>query len=359
MKDETGNTCSGVTISETFIMKKILTFALRLSCCILCVIAIGACSHKSAPIASGTWTSASTAGFTSRAWFTSSVVNDKIYVIGGFGDSLLSTTVAVFDPAANSWSSPATTGTFTPRGSLASAVVNGKIYVMGGAIGPETQENMSNKLEIFDPVTNAWSTPVTMGTFTPRNNLCACVVDGKIYTMGGFDARNDVNTFEVFDPVTNVWSTPNTDGTFSPHGAFTAHVVNGKIYTIGGFNNLAAAHHRVLNEVDVFDPTTNTWSTPVTTGIFTARLLHASGVVDGKIYVIGGTPNIKDPLTTNTVQVFDPATNAWSTPATTGTFTPRSYLSASVVNNKIYVLGGQDTNRVMNLNEVFTPGMGD
>ncbi len=342
---------SGITIT----MKKISNLSLHLTLCVLCVITIGACSHKSIPAASGTWSAASNTGFAPRAWFTTSVVNGKIYAIGGYGDSLLATTVDVFDPAANTWSTLATTGTFTPRGSLASALVSGKIYVMGGAIGPETPQNMSNKLEIFDPATNAWSTPTTTGTFTARNNLCACVVDGKIYTMGGFDASNDVNTFEVFDPATNTWSTPKTTGVFAPHGAFTAQVINGKIYTIGGFNNLAAKGHRVLNEVDVFDPATNTWSTPVTTGTFMARLLHTSGVVDGKIYAIGGTPDIRNPLATNTIQMFDPETNNWSTPATTGTFTPRAYLSAGVVNNKIYVLGGQDTNRVLNTNEVFTP----
>ena len=348
-----------ITISGEIIMKKTSTFVLRLAWCALCVIAIGGCSRKSAPVVSGTWSAASTTGFGPRAWFTSSVVGGKIYVIGGFGDSLLSTTVDVFDPAANTWSTLATTGTFTPRGSLASAVVNGKIYVLGGMTGPETPDHMSNKLEIFDPATNAWSTPSTLGTFTPRNNLCACVIDGKIYTMGGFDASNDLNTFEVFDPATNTWSSPKTTGAFNPHGAFTAHVIDGKIYVIGGFNNLAPKGHRVLNEVDVFDPSTNTWSMPQTTGIFNARLLHASGVVDGKIYVIGGTQYIRDPLTTNTIQIFDPGTNAWSTPTTTGTFTPRSYLSASAINNKIYVIGGQDTSRVFNLNEVFTPAVTD
>jgi N-acetylneuraminic acid mutarotase len=355
MKYETGNTHNSVTISGGLIMKKTTTFALRLFLCALCVIMIGGCARKSAPVTSGTWGAASNAGFGSRAWFTSSVVNDKIYAIGGFGDSTLSTTIDVFDPAANKWSTLVTTGTFTPRGSLASAVLDGKIYVMGGMTGPETPDHMSNKLEIFDPATNSWSTPSTTGTFTRRNNLCACVIDGKIYTMGGFDASNDVNAFEVFDPATNTWSSPKTTGMFNPRGAFTAHVIDGKIYVIGGFNNLAAKGHRVLGEVDIFDPSTNTWSAPATTGTFNARLLHASGVIDGKIYVVGGTQNIRDPLTTNTIQVFDPETNAWSTVKTTGIFTPRAYLSAAVVNNKIYVLGGQDTSRVFNLNEVFTP----
>jgi N-acetylneuraminic acid mutarotase len=336
-------------------MNNKLTFTIRIILSAFFIFSISACSHTRPAAVSGTWSVASDSGFAPRAWFTTSVVNGKIYTIGGFGDSLLSTTVDVFDPATNTWGTLVTTGIFTPRASLASAVLNDKIYVMGGMTGPETPDHMSNKLEVFDPSTNAWSTPATTGTFTPRNNLCACVVGGKIYTIGGFNASNDVNTFEVFDPATNTWSTPKTSGTFDPHGAFTAHVINGKIYTIGGFNNLAPKGHRVISEVSVFDPATNTWSTLATTGSFTARLLHTSGVIDGKIYVIGGTPNIKDPLRINTVQVFDPASNAWSTPAVAGTFTPRSYLSSGVVNNKIYVLGGQDTSRVMNVNEVFTP----
>lgn len=225
---------------------------------ILCILGVSGCTRSHPPAASGVWSVASDSGFAPRAWFTTSVVNGKIYAIGGFGDSTLCTTVDVFDTATNKWSTLATTGTFTPRGSLASAVVDGKIYVMGGMTGPETPDHMSNKLEIFDPVTKTWSTPATTGTFTPRNNLCACVVDGKIYTMGGFDASNDLNTFEVFDPATNTWSSPKTSGTFTPHGAFTAHVVDGKIYVIGGFNNLAPKGHRVLGEVDMFDPSTNT-----------------------------------------------------------------------------------------------------
>lgn len=307
------------------------------------------------PNVGGTWQTASSAGFAPRAWFTSSVVQGKIYVIGGYGDSTLATTTQMFDPSRNTWSTLKTTGTFTPRASLASCVLNDKIYVLGGAIGPERPSNMSNALEIFDPKTSHWSTPKTSGIFTPRNNLCACAIDGKIYTLGGYDAHSpgDLNVLEVFDPATNKWSTPKTTGTFAPHGAFTANVVNGKIYAIGGFNDKGARGHRVLGTVEVFDPRTNSWSTPSVSGTFQARLLHTAGVIGNKIYVIGGTPDMVHPVTTNTVQVFDPGTSAWSTPTTTGTFTPRSYLSASVLNNRIYVMGGQDTARVFNTVEIF------
>ncbi len=216
---------------------------------------------------------------------------------------------------------------------------------------------MSNAVEIFDPTTSTWSTPKTTGHFTPRNNLCVCVIGGKIYTMGGYDAKSpgDMNTFEVFDPRTRVWSSPKTSGTFLPHGAFTASVIGGKIYVVGGFNDQGARGQRVLGIVQMFDPRTDHWSTLATKGNFTARLLHAAGVVDGKIYIIGGTPDVRNPLTQDLVQVFDPATNAWSTPAAVGTFTPRSYLSAAVVADKIYAMGGQDTAQVFNKVDVYTP----
>jgi N-acetylneuraminic acid mutarotase len=332
-------------------MKKFIAFFIL----ILFALLSSACSK---PELTGKWETASSQGFAPRAWFTTSVVNGNIYAIGGYGDSLLSPLLDVFDPMKNSWSTISATGTFTLRASLASCVVDNKIYVFGGAIGPEKPSNMSNALEVFDPALNSWSTPKTTGTFTPRNNLCACAIDGKIYTLGGYDAHapGDLNVLEVFDPKTNSWSSPVTTGSFTPHGAFSANVIDGKIYAIGGFNDKGQKGHRVLSSVEVFDPKTNSWSAPEVHGTFRARLLHSSGVIDGKIYIIGGTPDMVNPLTSDIVQVFDPKTNSWSNPTVTGTFTPRSYLSCAVVNEKLYAIGGQDTATVFNKVEVYVPG---
>lgn len=69
----------------------------------------------------------------------------------------------------------------------------------------------------------------------------------------------------------------------------------------------------------------------------TARLGHATCVVNGKIYVIGGYP-IADAPGLTTVEVYDPSTDTWTTkaPMPTG----RRQLAASVVNGKIYAIGG-------------------
>lgn len=297
-------------------------------------------------LAQGRWDAASSVGFSPRALLTSCVVDDKIYAIGGYNDTAYLNTLEVFDPGLNSWSTPKTTGTFTARRGLTSAVVDGKIYVMGGYDG----KNWLNTLEVFDPSFNAWSTPVTTGIFTAREKLCSSVIDGKIYVMGGYNGVIHLNTLEVFDPSTNMWSTPQTTGTFTARRGLCAAVVNGKIYVTGGFNGGTS----YLNILEVFDPLTNSWSTPFTTGTFTERGAFTSAVIANKIYTIGGIHYVDGNfIPVSTVEVFDPFSNSWSMPAITGTFTPRFEITSSVVNSKIYVLGGKDGG-YHNTNEVFT-----
>jgi N-acetylneuraminic acid mutarotase len=55
--------------------------------------------------------------------------------------------------------------------------------------------------------------------------------------------------------------------------------------------------------VDVYDPATDTWTTAA--GFPTAIGSHTAAVVDGKIYTIGGSP-VHDPLALSTVYEFDP-----------------------------------------------------
>jgi hypothetical protein len=81
----------------------------------------------------------------------------------------------------------------------------------------------------------------------------------------------------------------------------------------------------------------DTWTTKA--DMPTARFCLSTSVVDGKIYAIGGdlrgggTPN-----STSTVEEYDPVTNTWTTKA--DMLTARWGLSASVVNGKIYAIGG-------------------
>jgi len=194
--------------------------------------------------------------------------------------------------AGNLWAPMAPMPT-APRG-FAAAAVNGKIYAIGG-YDPSNRNASLSTVEVYDPATNTWRSstepPGTPGAPAPmptaRGFLAAAAVNGKIYAIGGDDG-NIVNTVEVYDPATNTWRSstepPGTPGAPAPMPTaqfkLAAAAVNGKIYAIGGVAGNA------LQTVEVYDPSSNSWSTAA--GMLTARYGLAAADANGLIYAVGG-----------------------------------------------------------------------
>lgn len=59
-------------------------------------------------------------------------------------------------------------------------------------------------------------------------------------------------------------------------------VIDGKIYVVGG-----SVGSSELATLEMYDPTTNSWTTGLE-AMPTARFRATAGVVDGKLYVTGG-----------------------------------------------------------------------
>lgn len=137
-----------------------------------------------------------------------------------------------------------------------------------------------------------------------------------------------------YDPATDTWATKTPMPT-ARYG-LTSGVVNGKIYVIGGN----------INTVEEYDPATDTWATR--TPMPTRRYWLTSSMVNGKIYAIGGYSYSTSYL--NTVEEYDPATDTWTTK--TPMPSPRARLTSSAVNGKIYVIGGYS---YLNMVEEYTP----
>jgi len=126
-------------------------------------------------------------------------------------------------PLAGIWSTLAPMP--TPRSEVAATELNGKIYVFGG-FGAGATKN-----EQYDPEANTWRqrAPVPQRV----DHAAAVSLAGKIYLIGGFDGRfRAVDTVWAYDPETNTWDQKADLPT--PRGALGAAVVNGKIYAIGG-----------------------------------------------------------------------------------------------------------------------------
>ena len=106
----------------------------------------------------------------------------------------------------------------------------------------------------------------------------AAVVGNRIYVLGGYHP-DPLDLVEIYDVTTNSWST----GPSMPHRRYggSAAVAYGKIYVAGGGDG-----GQLWPDVDVFDPATNTWSS--TTPLPTPRESPGASFANGMIYVIGG-----------------------------------------------------------------------
>ena len=83
----------------------------------------------------------------------------------------------------------------------------------------------------------------------------------------------------------------------------------------------------------------------------TARCCMAVGVIDDRMYVVGGNPPFR---VVNTVEVYDPRTNTWSTD--TAMPTVRTEVAAGVVDDVLYAVGGvNQTLEILSVNEAFSP----
>ena len=83
-------------------------------------------------------------------------------------------------------------------------------------------------------------------------------------------------------------------------------VLEGKVYAVGGFSAGAGS----LSSVERYDPATNAWEEVAP--MAAARRAAGVAVLDGKLYAIGMSEGgEEEDVTSNTVERFDPITNAW------------------------------------------------
>ena len=82
-----------------------------------------------------------------------------------------------------------------------------------------------------------------------------------------------------------------------------AAVVDGKLYVMGGSDG-----QNRLSSVERYDPETNAWEAVAPMSM--ARCPSAAAVVDGKLYVMGGF-NGRQNLPFSSVERYDPAKDEW------------------------------------------------
>jgi N-acetylneuraminic acid mutarotase len=280
------------------------------------------------------------------------VMNGKLYIFGGLPAGQNSTPKGIvweYDTATNQWTQKKRMP--YPAHHVAVTSYRGKIYIFGGGTQPEPGGPNwvpTNKAWEYDPVADSWKELAPMPT--ARGAAVAAEAGGKLYVIGGASVHpgnklvgltatvphRALNTNEAYDPATNTWQTRNPMPTPRNHAAIG--VVNGKIYVLGGRMGAVFVVASNSDVVEEYDPATDQW------GLAKAKMPRPRsgvgfGTYKGKIYVAGGEWLDNEIVGAfRDVDVFDPVANKWtSLPPLSVT---RHGLVAGVIGNRFYAVSG-------------------
>ena len=213
-------------------------------------------------------------------------------------------TVEMYDPVTDTWTQK--TDMPTPR-NAGTCVVDGKIYVIGGTAIINTKKKKPWRLktvEVYDPATDTWVKARDMNH--ARSSAAISVVDGKIYVMGGTGWPQMPNhpgpflsSVEVFNPKTNQWSEKGEMP--AAKSGHTASVVNRKIYVIGGFFRGQGLDMKDFKTIEVYYPEAGRWIQKPDMSV--GKSGHTAEVIRDEIYIFSGVGHNDDPLAT--VEVYD------------------------------------------------------
>lgn len=260
----------------------------------------------------------------------STALDDYLYVAGGLGlpfhDQIFSRKHLRYSFRTQQWETLADLPVASHH--LQAFAIDGKIIYLGGEEGPALIAN--GRTWQYDPETDVFTELAPMPPGRIRGATGAAEYDGKIYVAGGAKILNfGERQFDVFDPTSNSWSSlPDM-----PHARehLGAAVVDGKLYAVGGRNLLPTNY---VTPTDVFNLQTGIWEESTT------DITHGRGglgvvAIGSKIYAFGGEgPGISF----NDAAVFDTISSSWSD--LTDMPLARHGIQAATQNGAIYLAGG-------------------
>ena len=275
--------------------------------------------------------------------------NGKFYAMGGRNSDNPGTEFThpfEYDPGTNAWTTKSATYPDIQVNNIACGVLNESgtdyIYCAGGS--DVASQTTTGRVFRYDPVTDTISTigdPWPPGAATTTLPGGFTVFNNNLFILGGFDipGGNAITDIWAFDPSTNAWTQMNATLPV-PLGYIPTTTIGNLIYTGGGSDITGGVLTDTTNSF-VYDPGADSISTiaaiPRATG--ETRALNFNGLM----YVMGGGRTAPNPG--NEVDIYDPATNTWSIgiPFVNGR---RNFATDTDGTTNIWLVGGYDVTGV-------------
>ncbi len=276
------------------------------------------------------------------------IVHDRLFLVGQSspdGEPVhprTSPTLA-YDLSRGTWEKPSARAPRPfPDSHHAAEVWQGKLYLFGG-VGPA-----AGKTQIYDPQADSWA----LGPDLPfaAGSSASAVIDGKIFVAGGIVGdRETTGRMAVFDPSAGRWIERAPMPLPRNHAASATD--GHRLYVFGGRGPGSGDANVVANgfaDVQIYDPATDHWSTSADSGGDVAPLPQGRGgmgkaaYLNGEFYVLGGeTENGKGAMPGGVyarVDIYDPVMRRWRVGPEMPV--PRHGIFPLAIAGRIYVAGG-------------------
>jgi N-acetylneuraminic acid mutarotase len=276
----------------------------------------------------------------------SAVINDRVYIFGGYVDGLLSDRVLEYDPGSDAWA----TMDLLPQGALTgttAVAVGQKALVMGG----RSDTGVSVELWEFDPAAGPGSQWTRLADLPEeRCGATAVFFDDSasglfgpygpelIFVVGGHDSTEfGWSTSLMYDVNTDTWLDPGFGLLPEPRSWAAAACVDNKIFAVGGL----ASDGDVLAECLVLDLENPLLAWSNAGQMPTARYGHGCVAVGSNMYFVGGlTSNAQgETLASNAVEVLDGTGGHWTHISGLSEARGHSFVAATQ-NGALFVIGG-------------------
>jgi N-acetylneuraminic acid mutarotase len=239
-------------------------------------------------------------------------LNGKYYAFGGQDAASVYAKAYRYDPASPGWQPLPDLP--SPRAYHTAIALNGKIYLIGGW---NSAHALLSSVDVYDPQTNTWSSaaPVTDGYLGPG----VTVMDGKLYVLGGAEQRDNglggkyfspENNFYRYDPAGNTWTT--LTNLFDFNGFWDCLSKSSTIYCAGGYN---AAHPGFAGSLTAglvsYDLAHN--SSIYKTNMLARHAQAASATAWNRLYVTGGVSSaaVGIQLDSSDGEFYEPEVDRW------------------------------------------------
>lgn len=227
-----------------------------------------------------------------RAYHGMAVLNDSIYILGGFDGLMYFNSMRRFNPALKKWFEAAPM--YHQRCYVAVTTLDGMLYACGGYDG----RTRMCSAESYDPSSNQWRLIADM--HHRRSDAGACSLDGHVYIAGGYDGTMCMSSVERYSPLTGQWTI--VSNLLSPRSGVSITNCNGYILAVGGFNGETR-----LNSGECFSKDNNQWEPIAPMAV--SRSNFATTVMENKLFVLGGFDGLH---TVASVESYDMTENKWT-----------------------------------------------